>query len=277
VYKRQLLDEGGKLLSHFLDETRLSALGETFAHRLGLSRSSVSSLMRMATPLLLGMLAKARRSHSLDIGGLVDMLRGQKQQISRAIPDELARDLRGRGLFDDFLGDARAVGTAAHRAVDDAERAAKRSTPWLGWLIGALVVVALLLVLPRLLGGDGGPSERAVTSAVHDLKVGGIDLGDEVEGLFDDLGKSLRSIDDVASARAALPGLQASQNDLGSIERAARSLSRESQAHLGKMIDSSLATVGKTAETLLDDGAIGPVVKPALDDIMNRLSALTKI
>jgi len=40
------------------------------------------------------------------------------------------------------------------------------------------------------------------------------------------------------------------------------------------MIDSSLPAISRTADKLLGDSAIAPIVKPALDNIMGRLSAL---
>lgn len=279
-----LMATGSKLLSSFMGDSQLGALGGALASSLGVSKESSGSLMSLAAPILMSMLAGKKKSEGLDIGGLVGQLMGQKDQIAKAIPNDISSQLKGSGIFDDLMGSAGAAASATaasasasmRTAADTPQGAAAKSSSWLRWVIGAAVILAILYFLFGMPGKDDGTAERTSMVSAQDLTVGGVNLGNSVRDLFGDLGRSLGSITDVASARAALPDLSGIQDQLGAIERAADSLPPAGRSALSGMVDASLPTISRTADKLLADSAIAPVVKPVLDNIMGRLSALAK-
>ena len=279
-----LIATGSKLLSGFMGDSKLGALGGALASSLGVSKESSGSLMGLAAPMLMSMLAGKKKSEGLDIGGLVGQLMGQKDQIAKAIPDDISSQLKGSGIFDDLMGSAGAAASATaasasasmRTAADTSQAAAAKSSSWLRWVIIAAVILAVLYFLSGMLGRDEGTAERTSMVSAQDLTVGGVNLGNSVKDLFGDLGKSLGSITDVASARAALPDLSGIQDQLGAIERAADSLPPAGRSALSGMVDASLPAISRTADNLLGDSAIAPVVQPVLDNIMGRLSALAK-
>jgi len=279
-----LIGTGFKLLSSFMGDSKLGALSGALASSLGVSKESSRSLIGLAAPMLMSMLAGKKKSEGLDTGGLVGELMGQKNQITRAIPDDISRQLQGSGIFDDLMGSAGAAASATaasasasmRTAADMSQAATEKSSSWLRWVIGAAVILAILYFVSGMLGGNEGTAERTSMVSAQDLTVGGVNLGDSVKNLFSDLSRSLGSITDVASARSALPDLNGIQDQLGAIERAADSLPPAGRSALSDMVDASLPAISRTADKLLGDSAVAPIVKPALDNIMGRLSALAR-
>lgn len=279
-----LIATGSKLLSGFMGDNKLGALGGALASSLGVSKESSGSLMALATPMLMSMLAGKKQSEGLDVGGLVGQLMGQKDLIAKAIPDDISSQLKGSGIFDDLMGSAGAAASATaasagatmRTAADTSQQVAEKSSSWLRWVIIAAVILAILYFVSGMLGKDEGTADRASMVSAQDLTVGGVNLGNSVKGLFGDLGDSLGSITDVASAQAALPDLNGIQDQLGTLERAVDSLPPAGRSALSSMVDASLPSVSRTADQLIGDSAIAPIVKPTLDNILGRLSALAK-
>jgi hypothetical protein len=279
-----LIATGSKLLSGFMGDSKQGALGGALASSLGVSKEAGGSLMGLAAPMLMSMLAGKKKSEGLDVGGLVGQLMGQKDLIAKAIPDDISSQLKGSGIFDDFIGGAGATASAAvasagasmRTAADTSQQAVQKSSSWLRWVIIAAVILVILYFVSGMLGKNEGTAERASMVGTQDLVVGGVNLGDSVTDLFSSLGKSLGSITDVASAQAALPDLSGIQDQLGTLERAADSLPPAGRSALSSMVDASLPSISRTADKLLKDSAIAPIVKPTLDNILGRLSALTK-
>ncbi len=267
-----IIAAGSRLLSGFLGENKMGALGGALASGLGISRESSGSLLGVAAPILMSLLAGKKKSEGLDTGGLINALLGQKDAISKAIPTAISNQLKGSGILDGLAGEARAsVQSTTHVA----QQTAEKSGSWLRWVIGILVVLAILYFLSGLFGGDK-PSDRASMVGSAELMVGGVDLGKSLQNIYGDLGSALTSITDTASARAALPDLSRIQEQLGTVERAAGSLSPAGRSALANMIEASTPTVKRAVDSLLGDSSIAPIVKPAIDDIIARLTALAR-
>jgi hypothetical protein len=182
--KSPLIAMGGGLLKNFLGDKGSGQLGGALASNLGISKESSGSLLAIATPLLMSLLSVRKKTEGLDTGGLVDGLFSQKDQIAKAIPGELGSELRGTGILDDMLDNfgasagstAAAAGAAAQsvadsgqqamgsaqRAVGDAAKEAS-SSPWLKWVIIALVVLGVLYFL------SGSPNREGSAPATGDV------------------------------------------------------------------------------------------------------------
>lgn len=108
------------------------------------------------------------------------------------------------------------------------------------------------------------------------LVVGGTDLGATVRGSFDRLSSTLGGITDTASAEAALPALTSVRDDLAGMETTVAGLPPEGKSALQSLITGALPTLRETNDKLLGDSAISGVIKPVLDDILNRLTAYSQ-
>ena len=105
--------DGDGILRHVLGDQR-GALEEAVGRGSGLERSQVSKLLAMIAPLVMGHLGKARRSGSLDAGGLADLLQQETRTVVKDDPGLgglaalLDRDGDG-SVADDVGGIARGI------------------------------------------------------------------------------------------------------------------------------------------------------------------------
>jgi hypothetical protein len=277
-----MIATGSKLLSGFMGDSKMGALGGALASSLGVDSKASSSMMGLAAPMLMSMLAGKKKSEGMDIGGLVSSLMGQKDQIAKAIPDDIGSQLKGSGIFDDLMGNAgaaaaattAAAGATMRAAADTSQAAAEKSSSWLRWLIIAAVILGLLYFLSGMFGKSADTVDRSSAVSAQDLTVGGVNLGDMAKGMIGDLGNTLGSITDATSAQAAMADLDGIASQLGTLERAADALSPAGKSALAGMIESSVPAVQRAADKLLGNSAISAVVKPSIDSIMGRLAAL---
>jgi OmpA-OmpF porin, OOP family len=75
---------GGWLSSLF--GHNLSEVTDSVARYAGIRRSSAASLLSVAAPLVLGYLGRLMRSDKLSVGGLTDLLQGQRAQLASSLP-----------------------------------------------------------------------------------------------------------------------------------------------------------------------------------------------
>lgn len=99
--------DGAGILRHALGD-RQGAVEQAVSKQSGLDASQVTKLLAMVAPLVMGQLGKARRSGSLDAGGITDLLQRETQAVASGAPDLgglaglLDRD--GDGSIADDLG-----------------------------------------------------------------------------------------------------------------------------------------------------------------------------
>ena len=113
----EMIASGSKMLSAFMGDSSLGQLAGALGSSLGAPKESSGSLLGLAAPMVMGMLAGTKKSEGMDIGGLVSSLMGQKELIGSAIPDDMTKQLSGSGIFDDLLG---SVGGSTVEAVAEA-------------------------------------------------------------------------------------------------------------------------------------------------------------
>jgi outer membrane protein OmpA-like peptidoglycan-associated protein len=118
---------------------KLGPLVDGMAEHAGVSRSAVSKVLGLATPIVLGMIGKRAIAERLDAGGLRRMLGEQQQVASRRLPSSLSRLLVPAGA-------GAAAGHAVRREADVIRIGAeprRRPFPW--WLIGLLAAIAVVI------------------------------------------------------------------------------------------------------------------------------------
>jgi hypothetical protein len=126
---------------------KLPAVSELITSSSGIKNTSASSLLSLAAPVVLGVVARARAAQRLNAVGLTTLLLGQKEGIARLAPAGLASIL---GLTNGTkLGEARAdmatgmVPTGGSQAPWEQRGKGSSRPPWWALLLG---VVALSVV-----------------------------------------------------------------------------------------------------------------------------------
>jgi OmpA-OmpF porin, OOP family len=125
-----LLSGGSGIISSLLGN-KVGGIVDLIASVSGIKKSSSSSLLSMAAPILMGVLGKQVSSQGLGVSGLASMLMGQKDAVKAALPKGADGFLNMAGLGD-FVGGAKAT---ASRAVEEVEEASSGFNFW-PWLIG---------------------------------------------------------------------------------------------------------------------------------------------
>ena len=130
---------GGKLLGSLFGNN-LGSLGNALAGYAGVKQASASSMLSVAAPLVLSMLGKAVKSGNLSLSSLTGLLAGQKSAYAAALPGPLSR-------LDSFFAAPAAASYAAPPPPPE-----PKSSIW-RWLLPLLIVLALLWLLSRCMGG----------------------------------------------------------------------------------------------------------------------------
>ena len=131
---------GGKLLSTLFG-SNLTSLSGSLAGYSGVKPSSASSMLSLAAPLVLSMLGKTVKSGNLNVGSLANLLTAQKSTYTAALPGPLSR-------LESFL----AAPAAPSHAAPPPPPPAPKSSIW-RWLLPLLIVLGLLWMLSRCMGG----------------------------------------------------------------------------------------------------------------------------
>jgi outer membrane protein OmpA-like peptidoglycan-associated protein len=153
---------GGKFLTAALGG-RVGSLGESIARATGLRPGTVTNVLDLAAPLVMGVLGRRIRQGGLDPGGLATLLGSQRDSILKALPPGVAS----------LLGFSEIPRVGASIAADSrpAGRAAlSTGRRWLWPAVAALGLVALLFVLARSRG-----AVEPISSTIGDEAVGAME------------------------------------------------------------------------------------------------------
>jgi OOP family OmpA-OmpF porin len=133
----------------------------------GMKKSSSSSLLSMAAPLVMGLLGKQVKDNGLNASGLASLLGGQKNYVKDAMPAGLGGMFSKFGLgdmVDSFAGTAKNVGAKTAAVATETVNAGKSGiSKFLPWL---LLLAALLLGF-YFLRGCGGTGSETIDNAVN--------------------------------------------------------------------------------------------------------------
>ncbi len=176
----------------------------------GIGKGSSGSLLKMAAPIVMGLLGKLVKDKGLDVGGLARILLGQKDHLAGALPSGFANTM---GLSS--LNDAFTAQTVSNNYTTREEKAASSSTAsystssseraessgggggwWKKLLPLALLGLLGFLLFPYLkgCGKQAADTTKSVASATGDAVKGA------AEGAGDLAGKAVDATKDAASA-----------------------------------------------------------------------------
>jgi Bacterial protein of unknown function (DUF937) len=292
------VDKGSSLLMSLLGSHDQSSLVGAIGSFAGVGHSGGSSLLGMLSPVVMGLIGK-QIGPRLDVGSLTNLFASQKEQIAQALPPGMSNLLGGTGLLDSLSSTAgyatraaeqasrattaaagqftqfassaaRSVGTSTHRAVDSA-------TPtWVYWAIPAIVIGGLLWYLladhsPQVTQVPTVPAQTRTQSVM----VGGVDVGKQIGDSLGDLRTSLASITDAASARAALPKLEAATAQIDKIVGTVRQLPADQRQVADGLVASSMTAINQLFDKVLAIPGVAEVVRPTIDSLRTKLADLS--
>ena len=250
------------------------------------------SLMSMVTPLALGTLAKQQQAASLDTSGLAALLASQKDNIVAAMPKGLAEALQGTGLFGGIL-DKPSAAPAVTNVEPTPLKPAVRPTPTLvhsapaapaatrpatrpaapdgrptRWLLPAAAAVVLALLGWQYVGMRGPE-----TSAIM---VANVDVGKKTSALYEGIKASIADIKSDTTATANLPKLRGYSAALLDVRDMAEKLPPDGRKQLAALVAPWLGNIEALMLSALKSPGAEAIVKPVLDQIVERMRTLAK-
>jgi len=284
---------GSNVLSGLLGGTALDTLAATIGKFAGVNPGTTKAMIGMLAPVVLGTLGQQQRSAGLDAGGLASMLASQKDQLTAAIPSNLASQLNAAGMIDKvdtgLRSTAASAGSRVATAADRVTDTARTGVGGMPWSYIAIAVAVLAVIGWLFLGHQDAetvadaakPAAPATASttvglALPSVTVGNVNLADKINSSVDSLKAVLPTIKDAASARAALPAIRQATSQLDEVGPLISKLPPEGRNALGKAIAAALPAINQMCDKVTGMPGVGDIAKPAIDQFKGQLDALSR-
>jgi len=284
-------DKGSQILSSLLGGQDQTALAGAVAKVAGVGHGASSSLLGILAPIVMATIAKGARG--LDPNNIASLLAAQKNNIATALPSGVHDQLRATGLLDaihgvsgtatDAAGQAtRAAASAAQSITDTGYGAASAANAsasgrpnWLYWAVPAAAVFAFFIYTINKPAEQVAQNIPQITGSIQNMKVGGLDVGKQIEESLTGLRTSLQGVTDVTSAQAAQSKLQQVTAQLDKVTGLAGQLSTDQRKVLSGLISPTMATLNQQFDKVLAIPGATEVLKPSIDAIKAKLTSLT--
>lgn len=253
-----MMSAGSSILGSLLGGGNLGSLVSSIAGFSGAGKGPVKSLLGLLAPIIFGVIKRKLMGGSggFDVGSLMNMFKGQKDNISASIPSGFQ--------LNDFSSNATET---VRETVNTAQTEGKSI---LGKLLPlALLIGAGLLAYNFFIKDKGNAdSARETTSSVMQAN----DIGKEVTSVFSTLTGSLGSITDADSAKAALPQITGATDKLGSIAGMLDKMPAAAQAPIKSAIANAITPLKSLIDKVGAIPGVGDVIKPAIEGLAAKLA-----
>jgi hypothetical protein len=290
---QDFISNGVRTLTSLFGRSDFSKLAGAVARFAGLNSSASSSLLGILGPLVLGVLGKAASQQGLDSSGIAKLLRSQQDSFRAAMPSSFQEALRSSGY-------ASAPGTV-EKSEDGRRWSAQAATQGNQHLRGSDVVLWMLPLLAlgafawwyfgtdwrNTLGMEtarlersADPSNNANTLPTAATQPGNIpaaatDLATKLSTTLDGVKSALQDIKDEASAKSALPKLEAANSEFEAITQLFGQLPQESKNALAAAISAARPTLETSIDRVLALPGVNAVAKPAIENLRTKLATLS--
>jgi hypothetical protein len=274
-----LMEQGSGLLGSLFNASTISAIVNVLSKFSNIAPGAVQKLLGFLMPLVMGAVMKGLGGKAPSAQGLANLFAEQKANIADAMPAGLSlRDIPG-------LDTAKAAVQSAGRAAQDAGSSA------MNWLLPLIGLVALGLLLWFMFGQKpAGPApEKATTPekpaaverpeatnpAPPKLEVPDVgSLSKDLSGVLSSLTDTLGGIKDTASADAAMPKLKEISDKVDGASAAAAKLTDAGKSTIRSLVAPALDKLRELVKTVLAIPGVGDKIRPVVEAIMSRLTAL---
>jgi hypothetical protein len=106
------------------------------------------------------------------------------------------------------------------------------------------------------------------------MLVGGFQVGERMQSILDQIVGALGSVKDVESAKAAGASFADAERRIVELEPFLLLLPHQGKTAIAAQVTGAMIGMKPTADKLLADTEIGPVLKPGFDKLMDKFKAL---
>jgi hypothetical protein len=255
-----LADEGAQTLSSLLGPREESALAAAVGKFANVNPGTSTALIGMLAPIVMGSLKQAGGSTSGNT--IANLLAGQKDSISAALPSGFRGMLDDAGLLDSIKGPARTAASTAYATAGAGQRAATQaastSRDWLYWLVPLAAAAAVLFYVMR-------PADRAA----EEIAAAGQSAAEDAAASVEDTGQSVATgVQDAATDAAA--GVQTAAADAAA---GAQSIVVDG-LDIGEEVTDGIGSLN-AALSGITDAASAETVLPKLQEITGQFDAVS--
>lgn len=269
------LEKGNNLLNSLLSGTALSGIQNGVTRFAGVAWGGCQKLLSFLTPTILGTIASRFAGRSVNPQGLAGLFAAEKASIANAIPAGLslpdvsaAVGNAAAGVRPAAAALGNAAGSAARSVADGAEAASRTGA---NWLLPVLALLALAVVAWWL-----WPKSKTLSPpAVPDMTAQAAAWKSDAASAMTKLSEELGNIKDAASLDAALPKLKDLDAKLGDVRSRVADMPSAARSALSTVVTPMLATIREKIVNVLNIPGATEKVKPLLDSIYAKLSALS--
>ena len=288
---------GGSLLSSLLGNN-LGGLVGTIASFAGMQPGIMKTLLTYLAPIVLGTVANSFKGAKPDAAGLMRLFSEQQDNIKAALP-------RGLSLADFDTTSASPRRAEETRGVHRHEEPASAFPSWLpllllpllglvGWALWPKPQPAPRAVVVNETVRREGPvvvdrtevieteGKKIVADAVEEKislapeMVEALKVGENLTGLFGNLGKVLGTVTDEASARAAIPQLSDYAPMLESLQKSTVALPEAGRSTIVELVTKNMGSLQKVIDTVMAIPGVKEILGPTVTPMIETLSKLGK-
>jgi hypothetical protein len=278
------IERGSSLLTSLLGSHDQAALTGAVARSAGLGQNKTTSLLGMLAPVVMGLIGRQIGTRGVDIGSLTSLLASQKEQIAQALPSGMGELLDRTGLSSGLESARRATTEATGQFTQytspPRERANRDTTfgipNWAYWALPLLALGGLLwYLLGRPAEHERVAQEPAPAAQSQGVTVGGVDIKNTIGDSLSDLRTSLQGVTDVASARAALPKLEAARTQIDRVSSLVGQLTPDQRKVVAAAIAPAMPAINRLTDKVLEIPGVGDVLRPTIDPVKTKLADLS--
>jgi len=288
---------GGSLLSSLLGNN-LGGLVGTIASFAGMQPGIMKTLLTYLAPIVLGTVANSFKGAKPDAAGLMRLFSEQQDNIKAALP-------RGLSLADFDTTSASPRRAEETRGVHRHEEPASAFPSWLpllllpllglvGWWLWPKPQPAPRAVVVNETVRREGPvvvdrtevietqGKKVVADAVEEKislapeMVEALKVGENLTGLFGNLGKVLGTVTDEASARAAIPQLTDYAPMLESLQKSTVALPEAGRSTIVELVTKNMGSLQKVIDTVMAIPGVKEILGPTVTPMIETISKLGK-
>lgn len=288
---------GGSLLSSLLGNNLGSLVG-TIASFAGMQPGIMKTLLTYLAPIVLGTVANSFKGAKPDAAGLTRLFSEQQDNIKAALP-------RGLSLADFDTTSASPRRAEETRGAHRHEEPASAFPSWLpllllpllglvGWALWPKAKEEPRAVVVNETVRREGPvvvdrtevietqGKKVVADAVEEKislapeMVEALKVGENLTGLFGNLGKVLGTVTDEASARAAIPQLSEYAPVLESLQKSTVALPEAGRSSIVELVTKNMGSLQKVIDTVMAIPGVKEILGPTVTPMVETLSKLGK-
>ena len=260
-----LIDMGTKMLGSVFGGNNSSILGNIISSVAGYSgtdHSTAKSAMGFLAPLIFGVLKrKFLSSEGFGVDSLVDLFRGQKENITKSLPSGLKLN------FDSLNDTASSASYAAHEAAREVKHEGKS---FLSKLLPLLLLLAAGWLAYNFFMKRGASTIEHQTTTTTEVDVN--NLGANIQNTMSGLVSTLANVKDEASAKEALPTLDNAVSNLGTYANMMNKLPASVQNQVKNYIAQYIPQLKDLLGKIGSIPGVSDIIRPVIEKLSQTLA-----